>query len=577
VPISLGSSRFCAIEEEVRVRLLLRGVLARHPRDADRWRGRPALALLVRGFVLLGPLAFAAAVTAATSASLAAPSTFSLRLLLWLGLIAEASAMVWAMDHLLRRLLPLAALLEMSVLFPGQAPSRFAVAREAGGTRRLETVVARAQAADLRTQPVVAATRILALVGALRAHDRGTRGHSERVRVYTDMLAAQLGLSTGDRDRLRWAALLHDVGKLTIPSEILNDAGKPTVTEWELLTRHPAAGEELIRPLLPWLREWGAVVIQHHERWDGTGYPAGLASTRICLGARIVAVADSFEVMTAARAYKRPMSRAAALRELTTCSGSQFDPAVVRAFLEIGAPRLRWAAGPLAWVVQLPFVGPATSWAGGASGLVGHAAVGVGALSLGTAVSVVGPAGPFAQFTSAEAATGSSPAATGHAAVAGPTQAPRASGAVRAPGWGPTAPQRLATYVTAKAPASRHRSSTVTGQPATEPGPVHDPVTFGPRPKKAATQPVASEPLVPVDAVLADAVLVNPEPVDAVLVDPVPVDPVPVATMQPAPAPTGKKQKPHEVKAARKDVGAPATDAPATDAVAQPKKTSASA
>jgi HD-GYP domain-containing protein (c-di-GMP phosphodiesterase class II) len=101
-----------------------------------------------------------------------------------------------------------------------------------------------------------------------------------------------------------------------------------------------------------WLGEFAPVIIQHHERWDGTGYPAGLAGHDICEGARIVAVADAFEVMTAARSYKRPMTRGVALREMTKLAGTQFDPACVRALLSISAPRLRWAIGPWAWLAQ---------------------------------------------------------------------------------------------------------------------------------------------------------------------------------------------------------------------------------
>jgi hypothetical protein len=149
------------------------------------------------------------------------------------------------------------------------------------------------------------------------------------------MLAGELDLDDEDRDRLRWAALLHDIGKLRVPGRILNKAGKPDRFEWERLQAHPAEGAAIVEPLLPWLGTWATTIVQHHERFDGRGYPAGLEGEGISLGARIVSVADSFEVMTAARAYKRPMTPSAARRELARCSGSQFDPAVVRLFLNI--------------------------------------------------------------------------------------------------------------------------------------------------------------------------------------------------------------------------------------------------
>ena len=110
----------------------------------------------------------------------------------------------------------------------------------------------------------------------------------------------------------------------------------------------------LAGPLLDWLGEWGAAISEHHERFDGKGYPLGLAGHEIAQAARIVAVADSFEVMTAVRSYKRPMSVAAARRELADVAGTQLDPACVRAFLGASLPRVLWAVGPLALLVNLP-------------------------------------------------------------------------------------------------------------------------------------------------------------------------------------------------------------------------------
>jgi putative nucleotidyltransferase with HDIG domain len=191
----------------------------------------------------------------------------------------------------------------------------------------------------------------------LAAHDSRTRGHCERVRVYNDLLAEQLGLSRADRDRLRWAALIHDIGKLKVSHRLLNKPGQPTVEEWAILRAHPARGAEIVAPLGQWLGPWAKAIEQHHERWDGTGYPRGLTGVDINLGARIVAVADAFEVMTSLRPYGRPVTADSARAELAACAGTHFDPLVVRAFLDISIGPLRRAMGLALLLAQVPLLG----------------------------------------------------------------------------------------------------------------------------------------------------------------------------------------------------------------------------
>ena len=288
-----------------------------------------------------------------------------------------------------RRLLPLAALLNVSLLFPDKAPARFAVARRAGTPRelrdRMEAAHSSGQvdhAQDLET--------VIELVLALSVHDRASRGHSERVRVFTDLLTKELRLPEEDRVRLRWAALLHDVGKLEVPASLLNKPSAPDETEWAVLRRHPEDGARMIAPLLPWLGEWGAAVAQHHERYDGTGYPRGLKGHDISLAARIVSVADVYEVMTAPRPYQRPMTVVAARQELIRVAGTQFDRQW-SAFLNISTGNLWRTIGIGAWIAQIPTLGGL--WSGLGSWL-GTGVATIGAIGVVAVTGVLGGLGP---------------------------------------------------------------------------------------------------------------------------------------------------------------------------------------
>jgi hypothetical protein len=333
--------------------------------------------------VLLAPVAVTVVASFAITRLVPAPEPLAARIGWLAGIVLVCGLLAWPARRLFRRLLPLAALLELSILFPGEAPARWRVAREAGAIRHLELLATGVP----DSEPVRAATTILALVASLARHDRVTRGHSDRVRVFTDMISEEMRLAGADRDRLRWAALIHDVGKLEVPAKLLRKPGKPTSTEWESLRLHPAVGARLVAPLASWLGEYAAVVIEHHEHFDGSGYPNGLRGDHISLGARIVGLADAFEVMTAARPYKKAASRAAALRDVVRCSGSHFDPDVVRALLAVSTPRLRRALGPASWIGQLPVVG--TAPVGGLPAVAGTVARGAGAVMLGGVATAV--------------------------------------------------------------------------------------------------------------------------------------------------------------------------------------------
>jgi putative nucleotidyltransferase with HDIG domain len=304
----------------------------------------------------------------------------------WAGLSVAATAVLVVAGRLSRRLLPVAALMRLSLVFPDSAPSRFRTALRTGTVATLEERLAAARRGEEERTPVAAAQLLLELVAHLDDHDPLTRGHSERVRGYAQSIGRELGLDARELDLLNWAALLHDVGKLEVPHEILAKPGKPTEEEWEILRAHPRLGAELAAPLRQWLGTWSAAIDQHHERWDGAGYPRGLAGDEISLAGRIVAVADVFDVITSARSYKRQSSVVEARKELSRCAGTQFDPEVVRAFLAISVRQSRLAA-PLAWVAHAGVLTrlPVTQASGLTAGAAAAAAIAAG-VGAGTAV-----------------------------------------------------------------------------------------------------------------------------------------------------------------------------------------------
>ena len=214
-----------------------------------------------------------------------------------------------------------------------------------------------------------------------------TRGHCERVRAYSDLIGQQLGLDEESASKLHWAALLHDVGKLDVSPAVLNKKGRLTPEEWEHVRGHPAHSDRWIGGLTPWLGEWVLAASQHHERFDGQGYPYGIAGMDISLAGRIVSVADAFDVMTAARSYKKPFPAAQARVELTDNAGSQFDPQIVRAFLAISVGELRRVMGPIAWLAALPELVRASVTGALAPARTAVIAAGVAAASLVPAVS----------------------------------------------------------------------------------------------------------------------------------------------------------------------------------------------
>ncbi|HHN65110.1 MAG TPA: HD domain-containing protein [Nitrospirae bacterium] len=175
---------------------------------------------------------------------------------------------------------------------------------------------------------------IQALVNALEANDRYTKGHSERVRILATELGRHIGLDYRELEILEHASILHDIGKIGIDSNILNKEGKLTTLEFSLVKAHPLIGEEILGPV-DTLEGVKTTVIQHHERYDGSGYPYGLAGEEISLKARILSVVDTFDAMLTDRPYRRALPYSRAIEELKKGAGRQFDPFVVEAFIEM--------------------------------------------------------------------------------------------------------------------------------------------------------------------------------------------------------------------------------------------------
>jgi hypothetical protein len=368
------------------------------------------LAFLVRSFVVLAPLS-ASVVVGIVASRQFRPHGIA-EIMPWALWTAAASLLaLWAVDVVVRRLLPLHRLLQLCLAFPDRAPSRLRVAARVAVPRRPEALM---NDTDVSAGASAVAEQVVTLLAALTLHDRRTRGHSERVCAFTNLLASQMNLPEADRDRLTWVALVHDIGKLHVPARLLNKPDKPTVTEWQLLKTHPERGAAITAPMRGWLGPWADAVLQHHERFDGGGYPRGIAGDEISVAARMIAVTDAFEVMTAPRAYRRPVDAQTARAELARHAGAQFDPVVVRHFLAIGLPQLRRAMGPLAWLAEIPFVSSWPRLEAAASTTAAHVATATAAAGAAglLAIGSSGPGTAAAVPTTPGAVVGTPPSAS---------------------------------------------------------------------------------------------------------------------------------------------------------------------
>jgi putative nucleotidyltransferase with HDIG domain len=178
------------------------------------------------------------------------------------------------------------------------------------------------------------------LTSAVDAKDAYTCGHSERVALLSRQLSRQAGLSDHDVERIYMAGLLHDVGKIGVPESVLQKTGKLTPEEFDQMKKHPQIGARILSDIKQ-VKDIIPGVLHHHERYDGKGYPAGLAGEDIPLMGRIICLSDCFDAMTSNRTYRKALPLEVAMTEIRRCAGTQFDPLLAEAFLNIGVEQFR--------------------------------------------------------------------------------------------------------------------------------------------------------------------------------------------------------------------------------------------
>jgi putative nucleotidyltransferase with HDIG domain len=239
----------------------------------------------------------------------------------------------WRLNRPLRRL----ARTMSAMAWSGELQSDFESAGGTGDVKRIEDtfralVVSLEESQRARERSYVEA--VGAVVTAADARDQETGGHSFRVALYARELARTLGYSGESLKAIEWGALLHDVGKLVVPDDILRKVGPLDEAEWRVMRQHPGWGYEMLADVSFLQAEALDIVYSHHERWDGSGYPDRLAGLEIPLGARVFAIADALDAMTSDRPYRAALGWDEAVAEIASQSARQFDPEAVDAFRE---------------------------------------------------------------------------------------------------------------------------------------------------------------------------------------------------------------------------------------------------
>ncbi len=266
--------------------------------------------------------------------------------LLFIGLsagILAAGAALWVAQRIK---LPLRRLAEtMSAMArTGQLQSDFRAAGGGSEVRLIEETfraltISLEESQRARERSYVEA--VGAVVTAADARDHETTGHSFRVSLYAIALAKALGIHGDELKAIEWGSLLHDVGKMVVPDEILRKMGPLTAEEWHIMKQHPTWGFDMLAEVSFLQPAALDIIYSHHERWDGKGYPRGIAGGEIPLAARIFAVVDTYDAITSDRPYRRARSHQVALSELQRVAGQQLDPKIVESFGELPEVDLR--------------------------------------------------------------------------------------------------------------------------------------------------------------------------------------------------------------------------------------------
>ena len=316
------------------------------------WSARPVLGWIVRIAIIAVPIAISWLSVRAAMVLYPRPAGWW-PTAAWIAAALVLSFVVHAAcRRVLRRFSPLGMLFNLALTFPTPAPAR------------LRSTALASRSDDLRDELTGDGTdwsggdrkaqALVQLVVDINRHDSRMWGHNDRVRAYAEAIGTELDLDAASMQKLRWAALLHDAGKLDVSPTLLAARRGLSDDELDVVREHTAHGAARLAPFVDWLGEWALVAAEHHERWDGGGYPLGLAGEEISLGARIVAVADAYDAMTASRSYRRAIAPAKAREELVAEAGAQFDPSIVSAFLRASIRERRFALGPLAALAEVP-------------------------------------------------------------------------------------------------------------------------------------------------------------------------------------------------------------------------------